>query len=260
MNFLRRRDLLFISKRLRLNHPHPHPHPCPHPHPHPRPHPHLVSSVFIQATYDKQPQHTFIKNQRYYTNVKASSFENTKYVCWKCGQLADPASPTCTKSTPSKPSSSSSSSQSQSHSNSNSLPGLKNRGESLGSKIAGPCGAVQPVHEWLTFFDVFDLSPPELPLTRTDAKASSPSSHNNETTSGRVLVLLREGQGSERGKKGIATWGFDLDVVALKRRFLKLQSQVHPDAHSLKSEVRLLTLCFVSVLNLVLILILIIYV
>ncbi|KAJ3107054.1 hypothetical protein HDU97_005023 [Phlyctochytrium planicorne] len=60
------------------------------------------------------------------------------------------------------------------------------------------CGAVQPVSSWTTYFDVF---------------------------SGAGVTITKNG-----------TWDYDIDLGAIKRRFLRIQQAVHPDTHANKSE------------------------
>ncbi|KAI8854506.1 hypothetical protein BC829DRAFT_471776 [Chytridium lagenaria] len=60
------------------------------------------------------------------------------------------------------------------------------------------CGAVQPLSPWTTYFDVFANFGVKL------------------TPSG--------------------AWSYDVDLQTIKRRFLRLQQAVHPDAHANKSE------------------------
>jgi hypothetical protein len=84
------------------------------------------------------------------------------------------------------------------------------------------CGAVQPVNQWVNFFDVFGL----VPVANKQSMDSS-SIKERKAKDGTVLVT---------------GYGFDIDIGHLKRAFMRLQQVVHPDAHSTKSEVSLFLL------------------
>ncbi|KAI9344782.1 hypothetical protein DFJ73DRAFT_492253 [Zopfochytrium polystomum] len=120
--------------------------------------------------------------------------------CWQCGAALCSPSPTCgdpKHDHGAEPQPSSSSAD-------------ENASSAAAAASSWGCGAVQPVPQWLTFFDVFGLVP----------EGSSGGSLGAPPDSAVVVGAM----------------GFDVDVGELKQKFLKVQQAVHPDTHSGKSE------------------------
>ncbi|KAJ3209685.1 hypothetical protein HDU82_000315 [Entophlyctis luteolus] len=141
-------------------------------------------------------------------SLSASSSSATRpplQQCWKCGKLICTPSPTCSHAAapPDKPLTRTTHFPTPTTATDARKAQVADGGSGSQGQDAGSGSVQQPVLPWATFFDVFGID------------TSDP------VVDGKTAIVARK--------------GFDIDIAAMRLRFLALQQIVHPDANALRS-------------------------